>query len=271
MTKEEIIEIIKKQQNFYKSNITYNVSYRLSYLNKLYKTIKKYEDEIINALYLDLGKSRTESYMCEIGMVLNELSHMIKHIKKYNKPKKVKTPLAQFKAKSYTILVPYGNVLVMSPWNYPFLLSLDPTIEAISSGNTVLLKTSRYSENTNKIIKKIIEEVFPKEYVCVIFGGKEENTILLEQKFDYIFFTGSKNVGSLVYEKAAKYLTPITLELGGKSPCIIDETANIKLAAKRIIFGKLLNVGQTCVAPDYIYCHEKIHDQLIHHLLQKQV
>ncbi len=259
----EISEIVAKQKEFFKSGKTLNVKFRLLYLKKLYAAIRDNLEEIHAGLKKDLGKSESESYMCETGLALSELTHMIKHIKKYASPKKVKTPLAQFASKSYRLPSPYGTVLVMNPWNYPFLLSIDPVIAAVAAGNTVVLKTSAYSPATNEAIKKVISSVFPEEYVAVIFGGSQVNAVLFDTKFDYIFFTGSKRVGKIVYEKAAENLTPVTLELGGKSPCIVDETANIPLAAKRIVWGKFLNLGQTCVAPDYLMCSEKIHDKLI--------
>jgi len=188
---------------------------------------------------------------------------MLKNLKKFAKPEKVKTPLAQFNAKSYKLACPYGNVLIMSPWNYPFLLSITPLIDAISAGNTAIVKPSAYSPATSSIIEKIISESFSEEYIAVLTGGRQENSALLEKKFDLIFFTGSQNVGKLVLNKAAQYLTPVILELGGKSPCIVDETAKIELSAKRIVFGKFLNCGQTCVAPDYILCHNSIKEKLI--------
>ncbi|MDE6059599.1 MAG: aldehyde dehydrogenase [Clostridia bacterium] len=258
-----IPEIVEKQRAYFKSGKTLSVKHRLKRLKALYAAIKENLDCIHEGLYKDLGKSASESYMCETGLTLSELSYMIKHVKRFSKPKRVRTPLAQFQSKSYRLPSPYGNVLIMNPWNYPVLLSLDPLIDAIAAGNTVVLKLSAYSPNTNAAIKKVIESVFPPEYVAVLFGGRETNDTLINTKFDYIFFTGSKRVGQLVYEKAAKNLTPVTLELGGKSPCIVDETANIPLAAKRIVWGKFLNLGQTCVAPDYIFCAEKIHDKLI--------
>ena len=263
MIDTEIREIIDRQRAYFNSGKTLNVKQRLKFLKLLHSAIKNNLDVIHDGLKKDLGKSESESYMCETGFALSELSYMIKNVKKFARPERVKTPLAQFKSKSYRLPSPYGTVLVMSPWNYPFLLSLDPLIAAVAAGNTVVLKLSEYSPNTSEAIKKVIESVFPPEYVAVIFGGREENEILINSKFDYIFFTGSKTVGKIVYEKAAKNLTPVTLELGGKSPCIVDDTANIHLAAKRIVFGKFLNVGQTCVAPDYILCAEKVHDKLI--------
>lgn len=261
--KKEIINILNKQRKYFKDNNTFSYNVRKAYLKKMYLYIKEHEDEIAEALYLDLGKSKTESYMAEIGMVLNEIGHLIKHLRKYMKPKRCKTPLAQYVSKSFQLPMPYGNVLIMSPWNYPFLLSIDPLCEALAAGNTVILKTSEYSKNTSNVIKKLVDDIFPNELVYVVFGGYEENQILLKQKFDYIFFTGSKGVGKIVYETAARTLTPVTLELGGKSPCIIDEKCNVKLAAKRIAWGKFLNLGQTCVSPDYVFCNEKVYDKFV--------
>ena len=232
-------------------------------LKRLRSCILKYQEEIHSALKLDLGKSSFESYMCETGLVLDELRYMLGHIHKFSKEKTVPTPLSQFSSRSYVTPSPYGVVLIMSPWNYPFLLSLTPLIDAISAGNTVIVKPSAYAPNTSKIISKIICEVFPPFYAAVVTGGRKENTCLLNEHFDYIFFTGSQHVGKEVMAKAAQFLTPVTLELGGKSPCIVEKTANLKLAAKRIVFGKFLNCGQTCVAPDYIYCHRTIKDRLI--------
>lgn len=255
--------IVEGQRKFYESGKTLDIKTRLNYLKRLYTAIKQNLDVIHSGLYADLGKSASESYMCETGLVLSELSHFIKNVKKYAKAKRVKTPLAQFASKSYRLPSPYGTVLIMNPWNYPFLLSMDPLIAAVAAGNTVVLKTSAYSPNTNAAIEKVISSVFPEEYVSVVFGGSQVNRILFETKFDYIFFTGSKAVGKIVYSKAAENLTPVTLELGGKSPCIVDETADISLAAKRIVWGKFLNLGQTCVAPDYVLCSEKVRKKLI--------
>lgn len=266
----EINSIVEKQRKFFESGATLNVKTRLKYLKSLYAAIKSNLADIHDGLFKDLGKSASESYMCETGLVLSELSHMIKHVKKYAKAKRVKTPLAQFASKSYRLPSPYGTVLVMNPWNYPFLLSVDPLIAAVAAGNTVVLKTSAYSPNTNEAIKKVLESVFPQEYVAVIFGGSQVNKVLFDTRFDYIFFTGSKTVGKIVYEKAAANLTPVTLELGGKSPCIVDETANLPLAAKRIVWGKFLNCGQTCVAPDYILCNEKVRVKLLEEI-KKQI
>lgn len=263
MLESEIQTIIERQHEYFKSGKTFDIKCRLKLLKALHCAIKNNLDIIHDGLKKDLGKSASESYMCETGFALSELSYMIRHLKEFARPQRVNTPIAQFKSKSYRLPSPYGTVLVMSPWNYPFLLSIDPLVGAIAAGNTVVLKLSEYSPTTSEVLKKVIESVFPPEHVAVIFGGREENEALINSKFDYIFFTGSKRVGTIVYEKAAKHLTPVTLELGGKSPCIVDETANIHLAAKRIVFGKYLNAGQTCVAPDYIFCAEKVHDRLI--------
>ena len=266
----EISEIVERQRKFFESKATLNVKNREKYLRALHRAIKENLPELHAGLQADLGKSESESYMCETGLVLSELSYVLKHLKKFAKPKRVKTPLAQFPSKSYRLPSPYGTVLVMNPWNYPFLLSIDPLIEAVAAGNTVILKLSAYSPNVNAAIAKLIEKVFPQGYVDVLFGGAAVNTELLQHKFDYIFFTGSKRVGSIVYESAAKNLTPVTLELGGKSPCIVDRTANIPLAAKRIVWGKFLNAGQTCVAPDYVFCHKSVHGALIKEI-KKQI
>lgn len=263
MTENEIVNLVSKQRNFFKSGKTLSTDYRILALKKLKTAIIKYETEITSAIKKDLGKSAHEAYMCEIGLALSELSYMIKHTKKFAKSKTVHTPLAQFHSKSFKKPSPYGVVLVMSPWNYPFLLTIDPLIDAIAAGNTVILKPSAYSPNTSSIITHIINQCFEEEYIAVVTGGRIENTALLKSHFDYIFFTGSQAVGKTVLENSAKYLTPVTLELGGKSPCIVTSDANIKLAAKRIVFGKYLNCGQTCVAPDYIYCEAGIKDLLI--------
>ena len=255
--------ILEKQKKFFKSGKTLDINLRIEYLKKLKKVIKDNEIAIFEVLNKDLGKSETEAYMCEVGLTLDEISYMIKNIKKFAKEKIVPTPLTNFHSKSIIKLVPRGNVLIMSPWNYPFLLTMEPLVDAISAGNTVILKPSAYSKFTSDIVSKIIKDVFPEEYVAVVKGGREENKQLLSYKYDYIFFTGSQSVGKEVLRAASEHLTPVALELGGKSPCIIDKTANIDLSAKRIVFGKFLNCGQTCVAPDYILCEESIKQELI--------
>ena len=263
MKQNQIVEIIKKQRAFFSSGITLDVNYRITALKKLYTAVQQNEDAIAHALRADLGKSSEEGYMCETGIVLSEISYMLNHIRRFAKEQTVATPLAQFASRSYKKPVPFGVTLIMSPWNYPFMLSLDPLVDAIAAGNTVVLKPSAYSPDTSQLLKKLISELYPDEYIAVVEGGREENACLLEQKFDYIFFTGSKAVGKLVLEKAAKHLTPVTLELGGKSPCIVDQSAKLELATRRIVFGKFLNCGQTCVAPDYILCHSSVKDQLV--------
>lgn len=261
--------ILNRQREFFKSGKTLPVKARLEYLKKLKEVIKANEQEIFDAIYKDLGKSSTEAYMCEVGLSLDEISYFQKNLKKFAKDKTVFTPITNFHARSYIKSVPWGNVLIISPWNYPFLLSIEPLIDAIAAGNTVVIKPSAYSPYTSEIVRKIVKEVFPEEYVAVVTGGREENRALLEMKFDYIFFTGSSNVGKEVLRKAAENLTPVSLELGGKSPCIVDKSANLKLAAKRIVFGKFVNCGQTCVAPDYIYCDKGVKDELIGYIRQE--
>lgn len=265
-----IDKILEKQQEYFKTGETLPVKFRIEQLKKLKRTIIEKEDKISDALKSDLGKGSYESYMCEIGMVLSELSYMIKHTKKFAKKKKVHTPLAQFHSVSYRQPGPYGNVLIMSPWNYPFLLTIDPLVNAIAAGNTIVVKPSAYSPATGNIVKEIIEECFDAKYVAVVMGGRKENETLLDKKFNMIFFTGSQSVGKEVLRRASEKIIPVVLELGGKSPCIVDNTAKLKLAAKRIVFGKYLNCGQTCVAPDYIICDEIIKDDLVKEI-KKQI
>ena len=263
MTEQEIRCIVDGQRNFFLTGNTLDVKFRIQSLQKLKASILKYESEIHAAIQKDLGKSEFESYMCETGLTLSEITYMLKHIRSFAKEKRVRTPLAQFHSRSYRKPSPHGVVLIMSPWNYPFLLTIEPLVDAIAAGNTAVIKPSAYSPHTSAVIYRMISECFAPEYVSVITGGRAENTCLLGEKFDYIFFTGSQTVGKEVMRHAAAHLTPVTLELGGKSPCIVEESANIKLAARRIVFGKYLNCGQTCVAPDYIYCDRKIKDQLL--------
>ena len=269
MTNEQINSLLEKQKAYYKSGATIPVKFRIEQLKKLYATVKKYETEVNDALTDDLGKSHYEGFMCESGLVLSEISYMIRHTKRFAKRKTVYTPLAQFASHSFKQPVPYGNTLIMSPWNYPFLLTIDPLADAIAAGNTAVVKPSAYSPATSKIIEKIITECFAPEYVAVVTGGRAENAALLEQKFDFVFFTGSQAVGKEVLRHTAEHLTPAVLELGGKSPCIVDASANIKLAAKRIVFGKYLNCGQTCVAPDYILCEKSIKDEFVKEVVKQ--
>lgn len=263
MTETEIRQIVENQRTYFYTGATLPLSHRIEALKKIQSYILTHEAEIGKAIRKDLGKSDFESYMCETGLVLSEITYMLKHIRSFAKEKNVLTPLAQFHSRSFKKPSPYGVALIMSPWNYPFLLTIDPLIDALAAGNTVVLNPSAYSPYTSAVIQSMIEECFDTRYVAVITGGRAENTCLLNEHFDYIFFTGSQTVGKEVMRHAAAHLTPVTLELGGKSPCIVEESANIKLAARRIVFGKYLNCGQTCVAPDYIYCDRKIKDQLL--------
>ncbi len=259
----DIVELVKRQREFFASGKTLDIAYRKNALELLAKAIKANEQALYDALMQDLHKSVQESYMCEVGLTLSEVNYVRKHFRKWAKNRTVASPLAQFHAKSFTVQEPYGVTLIMSPWNYPVLLCLEPLAGAIAAGNCCILKPSAYSPATSAVIKKLISETFPEGYIAVVEGGRAENTQLLEQRFDYIFFTGGVKVGKMVMEKAAKYLTPVTLELGGKSPCMIDETANLKIAAKRLAFGKYLNSGQTCVAPDYLLIHEDVKEKFV--------
>lgn len=269
MTEQEIQSVLEKQKVYFQSGATYPLQARKDALKRLKKAIEERTKEICDALQKDLGKSRFESYTCEIGMALDEIGYMLENLKKFAKTKRVKTPLAQFPSKSFTLNVPRGNTLIISPWNYPFLLTIDPLVDALASGNTAIVKPSAYSPATSMLIKNLLQECFPEELVWVALGGRAENACLLKQKFDFIFFTGSQAVGKEVLKSASEYLTPVALELGGKSPCIVDETADIPLSAKRIVFGKFLNCGQTCVAPDYILCHQNVKPQLIQEIIRQ--
>lgn len=263
MTASEIKQTVNAQRSFFSTGVTLNIAFRIHALKKLKTYIQTHEAEISAAIEHDLGKSAFESYMCESGLVLSEISYMLKHIHSLAKEQRVRTQLAQFHSRSFKKPSPYGVTLIMSPWNYPFLLTIDPLVDAIAAGNTAIIKPSAYSPHTSELIKNMIETCFDKKYVSVVTGGRTENTCLLNEHFDYIFFTGSQSVGKEVMKHASERLTPVTLELGGKSPCIVDKSANIKLAARRIVFGKYLNCGQTCVAPDYIYCDKTVKDRLV--------
>ena len=263
MEQQEISRLVEAQRAWFSTGATLDLRRREQALDALRRAILDREAEINQTLEQDLGKCAFESYFSETGMVLSELRFQRKHLRRFAKPRTVPTPLAQFAAKSYRLPSPYGVCLIMSPWNYPLLLTLDPLIDAIAAGNTAILKPSAYAPHTAEVLKSLIEDTFDPEYVTVVTGGREENKSLLEQRFDYIFFTGSQAVGREVMAKAAANLTPVTLELGGKSPCIVDKTANLPLAARRIVFGKFLNCGQTCVAPDYILCDEAVKDALV--------
>ena len=255
--------ILKRQRNYLSSIGIIDVNDRIENLKKLKNSIKKYENNIINALNIDLGKPEFEAYSNEVGFVYSTIDYFIKNLKSWTKVKKVKNDAAQLPGKSYIYKSHYGAVLIIGPYNYPFQLLIEPLIGAISGGNTVILKPSEYATKTEAIVEKIIKETFDEKYIAVVTGDYKVNSQLLDLEFDYIFFTGSVNVGKIVMEKASKHLTPVTLELGGKSPVIVDNTANLKVSAKRILWGKLTNAGQTCVAPDYILAHEDIYEELI--------
>nr|WP_302592141.1 aldehyde dehydrogenase [uncultured Marvinbryantia sp.] len=258
-----IEEAVCRQRANFQKGVTRSYDFRAEQLKKLPAWIHAHEQDIYDALYADLNKAPFECYATEIGIVLDEVHYMLKHLQKWMKPQAVRTPITQFPSKCFRISEPYGVVLIMAPWNYPFQLSLAPLVGALAAGNCAVIKPSAYAPHTSALIARMVRELYPDWLVTVVEGGREENAALLEQRFDYIFFTGGVNVGKLVMESAAKHLTPVTLELGGKSPCIVDETADLKLAARRIVWGKFLNAGQTCVAPDYLLVQSNVKDRLV--------
>ena len=270
MTETEIRTIVDTQRAWFRTGATLRVDRRLEALARVRAWITDHQGEIHTALRRDLGKSAFEGYMCETGLVLDELRYMLTHARSLSRPRIVPTPLAQFPARSRRIPSPRGVTLIMSPWNYPFLLALDPLVDAIAAGNTAVLKPSAYAPHTAALVERLVRACFEPRHAAVVTGGREENTCLLQQRFDHIFFTGSQAVGKTVMAAASEHLTPVTLELGGKSPCVVERTANIPLAARRIVFGKYLNCGQTCVAPDYILCDQAVHDRLVEEI-QKQI
>ncbi len=259
----DIQHIFQAQKHFFHTGKTLPIAFRVQALKRLYRSISRHQNEITQALYLDLGKSEVESYITEIGGVLSEISYFIKHIKKFAAPKKVMPAWIQFPGKCFIETMPYGVTWIISPWNYPFLLSMQPLVTAIAAGNTAICTTSPYAKHTHSIVRQLCLQCFPSKYVYVHMATISILETLSKQPFDHIFFTGSPTIGKTVMKNAAAHLTPVTLELGGKSPCIVDETADIPLAAKRIVFGKFINCGQTCIAPDYVYCHRSIKKQLI--------
>ncbi len=256
-------QLVEKQRAYYLTGATRGYEFRLKMLQKLKTAIIQNEELLLEGLKRDLNKTAQESYFSEIGIVLDEITFHTKRLRKWMKNKRVRPSLAQFPGSCFIAPEPYGVTLIMAPWNYPVNLSFEPLIGAISGGNTAILKPSNYAPATSKAMEQILRSTFPQEYIAVVEGGREQNAGLLEQRFDYIFFTGSPGVGKVVMAAAAKNLTPHTLELGGKSPVIVDETANIKLAAKRIAFGKTLNGGQTCVEPDYLLIHESVKEAFV--------
>ena len=269
--KAAVQSMLNDHNKYFLLGETRNIDYRIAALKKLKNVIKKYEEEIIKALYRDLGKSEFEAYGTEIGFVLDSIGNFIKNSKSWAKTKNVRTPLHQFPSKGYIMYEPYGTVLIIGPFNYPFQLLIEPLVGAIAAGNCAILKPSESTPTVSGIVKKIIEETFEKKYIRVIEGEKETTSALINSPFDYIFFTGSVPVGRIVMKAAAENLVPVTLELGGKSPVIVDKTANLELAAKRILWGKLINAGQTCIAPDYIFVHKSIKESFMQKLKSEVV
>ncbi|MDM5187580.1 aldehyde dehydrogenase [Bacillus sp. DX4.1] len=258
-----ITSIVKRQKAYFYKGNTRNIEERKKHLQKLYEGIGRFESDIFQALKLDLNKSDHESFTTEVGYVLKEISFLKKHLSSWSKPKRVRTALTHVGSRGKVVPEPYGVTLVMAPWNYPFQLAIAPLVGALAAGNTVILKPSELTPNVSNLLAKMLQELFPAELVAVVEGGVDESTALLKEPFDYIFFTGSVGIGKVVMEAAAKRLTPLTLELGGKSPCIVHKDAKLEVAARRIVWGKFLNAGQTCVAPDYIYVHSSVKEQFI--------
>ena len=255
--------LLQQQCAYFRTGCTRAEGFRREALRKLRCALEAWESRICEALRADLGKSPTESYMCELGLCYSSLSELKSHLRRWMRPRRVPTPLSQFPGSSCVMPEPYGSVLIISPWNYPVLLSLDPLISAMAAGNCCVLKPSSQTPHVAAVLAEMLGSVFPREYVAVVQGGSEVSDALLAQDFDYIFFTGSPRVGKKVMAAAAQHLTPVTLELGGKSPCIVDASANIPLAAKRIAFGKITNAGQTCVAPDYLLIHRSVREAFV--------
>ncbi|SCG84316.1 aldehyde dehydrogenase (NAD+) [Proteiniborus sp. DW1] len=258
--------LVSNQKKFFRTGKTKDIDYRISALQRLRDGIKRNEHKFIDALKIDLNKSEFEAYSTEIGVILEEIRFTLRHIRSWASPQRVKTPLTLFGSSSYIYSEPYGVALIIAPWNYPFQLLIAPLIGAIAAGNCAVLKPSELTPRTSEALEQLIRELYPEEYIAVVQGGVETSQALLQEKYDTIFFTGGVSVGKIVMEASAKHLTPITLELGGKSPCIVHEDAKIKLAAKRIAWGKFLNAGQTCVAPDYVYLHHNIRDEFLKEL-----
>ena len=262
-TPASIAEKVERCRTYAASGATIPLAARRSALTALDRAIRAHKSDIEEALHADLGKTPTEGYMCEIGLTLAELRYQLHHVGRWARRHRVRTDLANLPGRSFTIAEPYGVVLIMSPWNYPFMLTMEPLVGALAAGNTCVVKPSAYAPATSAVIRQIVESCLPPELATVVEGGRAENTELLDQRFDYIFFTGSVAVGRLVMQRAAEHLTPVTLELGGKSPCIVAADANLSVTAARVVFGKFLNCGQTCVAPDYVLVDERVHDAFL--------
>ena len=266
----DISQRLEQQRAFFDTNRTIDIKFRKEALKKLRNAIKINEKKIIDALYNDLRKHEFEAYTNEISIVVNEISYHLKNLRCWSKNKRVRTNLANVFASNHISSDPHGVVLIMSPWNYPFQLLLNPLVGAISAGNCAILKPAEFAVHTSAVIADIISEIFPPEYISLFKGGKDVNQALLKEKFDYIFFTGSPVLGKIVMQAASEHLTPVTLELGGKNPCIVNDCANIEVSAKRIAWGKFLNNGQTCISPDYLLVHESVKNELITQL-QKHI
>ena len=258
--------IYARQKQFYQSGKPRDIKFRLDALKQLKRGIKYYENELAEAMLADFNKQKPDTYMTEIGIVYTEINHAVKHLEEWAGTTKVKTPITHIGSKSFIYKEPYGVTLIIAPWNYPFNLTISPLIGAISAGNTAVLKPSEHTPMVAEVITRIIEHIFPSEYIYAAEGGIETNQALLKLPFDYIFYTGSSHVGKIVMKNAAENLIPVTLELGGKSPAIVTASADLKLAAKRIVWAKFSNAGQTCVAPDFVYAEESIKDALMEHL-----
>jgi aldehyde dehydrogenase (NAD+) len=266
---EDYSKILTQQKNYLATKETTSVQERINLLKKLKSCLESHEQEILDALYADFKKSHFEGYATELLVTYKEINLFIKKLKKWSKPKRVLPTLFNFPSSDYIYRQAWGQILVTAPWNYPFQLAINPVLAAIACGNSVILKPSELTPHTAQVLENIIHAVFPKEVAYVIQGGVDTSTYLLDQKWDYIFFTGSVPVGKIVAKAAAEHLTPVTLELGGKNPCIVDETANIEIAAKRIVWGKLINAGQTCIAPDYILVHQKVKQKLVEKIIHQ--
>ena len=267
-TIESINNVVLRQREYFLTNETRSIDFRLKQLKKLKQAVEKYSDDIYEALWKDLHKCKEEAFLTELSIVINEINDHIKHLKKWAKPKKVKTPLYLMPSKSYVMYEPFGIALIIAPWNYPFHLMFAPLVGAISSGCCAVLKPSPYSQYTSEVMQMIIDDTFDKEYITMIQGHRDVNQALLAQKFDFIFYTGSPDMGRVVMEAASKNLTPVVLELGGKSPCVVDKDCNVDFAARRIVWGKTINAGQTCVAPDYMFVHKSVKKELIAKMIE---
>ncbi|HQD12315.1 MAG TPA: aldehyde dehydrogenase family protein, partial [Chitinophagales bacterium] len=262
-TEFDAATLVNKQRNFFNTGKTKDIEFRIEQLKKLRQVISDNQQEIMDALKKDLNKSPMEAYGTEVGFLLADIKHTLKTIRSLAKPRKVKTPLFHQLGSSWIQPEPYGVTYVVAPWNYPFQLAIAPAIGALAAGNTCIIRPSRMSENTARVMERIINSNFDESYLKVVLSDIRQSNELLEQKFDYIFFTGSPDVGRQIYAAASKHLTPVTLELGGKSPCFVDETFNTNWGIKRIVWGKFTNTGQTCVAPDYVLVDKKVKQKFV--------